>query len=226
MPLREALPSCRGLRARHAQKECTGSWEVPRLASCHTGHWSASGRRGACSEASCHSSGWESHQHRSPVDVVVISNNGKGDWPVESLDVKGAVGRETGQIRTGRRANWQAAATCEPWKPRNLPPAGNGFAGILGVPSRCSFGEGLCRHHCLELIDVELPGVVEDGMSGKNGQRKPGTSRGSPRRSRTAKASHISRCAVKLRCACEWDGWGRLSDDGSGQQNPDRSEDL
>jgi hypothetical protein len=23
--------------------------------------------------------------------------------------------------------------------------------------------------------DVELPGVVEDGMSGKNGQRKPGT---------------------------------------------------
>ena len=47
MPLCEALPSCRGLRARHAQKECTGSWEVPRLASCHTGHWSASGRRGA-----------------------------------------------------------------------------------------------------------------------------------------------------------------------------------
>jgi hypothetical protein len=46
MPLREALPSCRGLRARHAQKECTGSWEVPRLASRHTGHWSASGRRG------------------------------------------------------------------------------------------------------------------------------------------------------------------------------------
>jgi hypothetical protein len=33
-------------------------------------------------------------------------------------------------------------------------------------------------------------------------QRKPGTARGSPRRSRTAKAPHISRWAVKLRCAC------------------------
>jgi hypothetical protein len=61
-------------------------------------------------------------------------------------------------------------------------------------------------------------------MSGKNGQRKPGTARGSPRRSRTAKASHISRPAVKLRCACERGGWGRLSDDGSGHDNPNRSE--
>ena len=98
------------------------------------------------------------------------------------------------------------------------------IAGILGVPSRCSFGEGLCRHRCLELIDVELPGVVEDGMSGKNGQRKPGTARGSPRRSRTAKASRISRYAAKSRCAREWDGWGRLSDDGPGHYNPDPSE--
>ena len=71
----------------------------------------------------------------------------------------------------------------------------------------------------------ELPGVKEDGMSGRNGQRKPGTTRGSPRRSRTAKASRISRHAVKSRCAREWGGWGRLSDDGSGQHNSDRSED-
>ena len=61
-------------------------------------------------------------------------------------------------------------------------------------------------------------------MSGRNVQRKPGTTRGSPRRSRTAKASHISRRAMKLRCACEWGGWGRLSGDGPGQHNPDRSE--
>src|SRR5215470_13900890 len=51
-------------------------------------------------------------------------------------------------------------------------------------------------------------------MPGRNGQRKTGTARGWPRRSRTAEASHISRCAVKLRCAREWGGWGRLSDDG------------
>jgi hypothetical protein len=62
-------------------------------------------------------------------------------------------------------------------------------------------------------------------MSGRNEQRKPGTTRGSPWRSRTAKASRISRCAVKSRCACEWDGWGRISDDGSGHYNPNLSED-
>jgi hypothetical protein len=61
-------------------------------------------------------------------------------------------------------------------------------------------------------------------MSGRNVQRKLGTTRGSPRRSRTAKASRISRRAVKSRCACEWDGWGRLSEDGPGQNNPDPSE--
>ena len=56
-------------------------------------------------------------------------------------------------------------------------------------------------------------------------QRKRGTTRGSPRRSRTAKASRISRHATKSRCAHEWDGWGRLSDDGLGHYNPDPSED-
>ena len=72
---------------------------------------------------------------------------------------------------------------------------------------------------------IELPGVIESGMLRKNGQRKPGTTRGSPRRSRTAKALRISRHAVKSRCAHEWDGWGRLSDDGPGHYNPNPSED-
>src|SRR5215831_6143336 len=76
----------------------------------------------------------------------------------------------------------------------------------------------------LELMGVELPGVIEDGMPGRNGQRKTGTARGWPRRSRTAKAFHISRRAMKLGCAREQDGWGRLSDDGSGHYNPDPSE--
>src|SRR6202162_362978 len=40
----------------------------------------------------------------------------------------------------------------------------------------------------------------------------------------TAKASCINREAVKSGCAREWGGWGRLSDDGPGQNNPDRSE--
>jgi hypothetical protein len=71
----------------------------------------------------------------------------------------------------------------------------------------------------------ELPGVIEDGMPGRSGQQKPGTARGSPRRSRTAKASRISRHAAKSRRAREWGGWGRLSDDGPEQHNPDPSED-
>src|SRR5262249_11569643 len=62
-------------------------------------------------------------------------------------------------------------------------------------------------------------------MSGLNVQRKRGTTRGSLRRSRTAKASRISRHAAKSRGAHEWDGWGRLSDDGPGHFNPDPSED-
>jgi hypothetical protein len=61
-------------------------------------------------------------------------------------------------------------------------------------------------------------------MPRKNGQRKHGTSRGSPRPAGTAKASPISRGAVKWRRACEWGRWGRLSEDGPGQNNPDRSE--
>ena len=69
-----------------------------------------------------------------------------------------------------------------------------------------------------------LPGVSEDDMLRRNGQRKLGSTRGSPRRTRTAKALRISRSSAKSRCACEWGGWGRLSDDGPGQNNPDRSE--
>jgi hypothetical protein len=70
----------------------------------------------------------------------------------------------------------------------------------------------------------EHSGGVEGGMPGKSSQRKHGTTRGSPRRSRTAKASRITGIAGKSRRACEWGGWGRLSVDGPGQNNPDRSE--
>ena len=96
----------------------------------------------------------------------------------------------------------------------------------MGKSSRLVRGEDRVGIAKFKLdCDVEIPGVVEDGMPGRNDQRKLGTTRGSPRRSRTAKTSRISRHAVKSRCACEWGGWGRLSDDGPGHYNLDPSED-
>src|SRR5467141_564103 len=62
-------------------------------------------------------------------------------------------------------------------------------------------------------------------MPRRNEQRKHGTTHRSPRQECTAKASRISRPAVKSRCAYEWGGWGRLSVDGLGQHSPVRSED-
>ena len=57
-------------------------------------------------------------------------------------------------------------------------------------------------------------------------QRKLRTSRGSlrPRRTGTAKAAGINRKSAKSRCAREWGGWGQISEEGPGQNNPDRSE--
>ena len=74
------------------------------------------------------------------------------------------------------------------------------------------------------LSTFELPGVSGDGMSARNEQQKPGTARGWPRHSRTAKAVSISR-EVKSHCAREWGAWGRISDDGPGHYNLVRSED-
>ena len=112
----------------------------------------------------------------------------------------------------------------EPGSPERLARAKR-IAGGLGVPSCSDLGEGHVGIEVLDLAMIELPGVIESGMPRRNGQRKLGTTRGSPRRSRTAKALRISRFAVKSRCARGWDGWGRLSDDGSRQHNSDRSED-
>ena len=110
-------------------------------------------------------------------------------------------------------------------KLRNLPPTGSGWWEMLEVPSRLRFGEGQRRRRRNWVhAAVELPGVAEGDMLRQNGQRKHGTTSGSPRRTRTAKASHINRAAAKLRCAPEWGACGRISVDGLGQHNPDRSE--
>jgi len=61
-------------------------------------------------------------------------------------------------------------------------------------------------------------------MIGRNSERKLGTTRGLPRRSRTAVALCITDTVGKAQRAREWGGWGRISDDGSGHYNPNRSE--
>jgi len=103
--------------------------------------------------------------------------------------------------------------------PRETDRGRNGSAELLRSRRRP------CRHRSSGLAMIELPGVIESGMPRRNGERKPGTTRGSPRRSRTAKALRISRYAVKSRCARGWGGWGRVSDDGPRQHKSDRSED-
>jgi hypothetical protein len=92
------------------------------------------------------------------------------------------------------------------------------------VPSRSDLGEGRVGIAQLDTCDGRTPRGQRGRHVRTEWERKPGTTRGSPRRSRTAKASRISRPAVKSRCACEWGGWGRLSNDGPGQHNPDPSE--
>src|SRR5262249_30307094 len=78
----------------------------------------------------------------------------------------------------------------------------------------------------LDTCSGRLPGDVEDDMLGRIDRQKRGTTRGAPRRSRTAKAAHISRHAVKLCCGNTRGRCGRRSVDGSGQHSLNRSEDL
>ena len=105
-----------------------------------------------------------------PATVVVISSNGEEDRAVESLEVKVPEGWATQSDPYRGASNLAGRSGSEPVKPRNAKPAWNGFAGVLGVPSRWSNGEGHVGIEVLEHIDVGLPGVGEDGMPGRNVQ--------------------------------------------------------
>ena len=109
-------------------------------------------------------------------------------------------------------------------KPRNACPARSELRECRECRAVQTLAKAVSKSDYWTYPILELPGVIEGGMSGRNGQRKLGTTRGQPRRSRTAMTPRISRCSAKSRCACEWGGWGRLSEDGLGQHNPDPSE--
>ena len=70
----------------------------------------------------------------------------------------------------------------------------------------------------------ELPGVVEGGMSERNVQRKPGTARGSPRRSRSSEGIAYNPPCGEIAMCPRVGRMGPISDDGPGQNNPDPSE--
>jgi len=135
------------------------------------------------------------------------------------------VAGEVSQFDPSRGAsNLTGRSSCEPVS-REIGAPRESDCGSIGSVEPVSLWRRPCRHRKPGRSADELPEVGEDGMSERNGQRKLGTTCGSPRRSRTAKASRISRQAVKSRCAHTWGGWGRLSDDGPGHDNPDPSED-
>jgi len=99
------------------------------------------------------------------------------------------------------------------------------MAGYSEEPSHSDSGEGPCRNQdFLEKEDSDLPGDIEGGMPGRNKQRKLGTTRGSPRRSRTAKASRISRNVGEIAMCPRVGRMALISGDGLGQNNPVWSE--
>jgi len=142
-----------------------------------------------------------------PVTTVVIPGVGEGDQPDGSPGVKASVGREIpGRIRQGRQATRQVVAKQTSVATKSETHRKR-MVGVLGSAEPVTRG----RRPMSSVKDwvraaEELPGVVEGGMSRRNKQRKHGTTRGSPRRTSTAKASDINCCAAKFGCACEWDG--------------------
>jgi len=129
-------------------------------------------------------------------------------------------------VRSTREAsNSTGRSRCEPCKPRNTFPARSGWRGDWQSPRPSLLVEGRCRRRSAGYVQP----TGSRGLSGrhveKERHRKLGTTCGSPRRSRTAKASRISCWSAKSWCACKWGRWGRLSVDGPGHYNPDRSED-
>jgi hypothetical protein len=103
------------------------------------------------------------------VAVVVISSNGEGDRSVESLEVKVPEGWAFQSDPYRGRATWQAVAEANQMKPRNLPPARNGLRECRECRAGGHSAKATVGIEFLD-IDVELPGVGEDGMPGRNEQ--------------------------------------------------------
>jgi hypothetical protein len=159
------------------------------------------------------------------VAVVVISGSGEGDravWKPGSKSPRWL--RHTRSDSPRGASDLTGRSRCEPGSPEMRAPREANCGSVGSAEPFRPWRRPVSKSDYWTYPILELPGVIEGGMSGRNGQRKLGTTRGQPRCSRTAMTPRISRCSAKSRCACEWGGWGRLSEDGLGQHNPDPSE--
>jgi hypothetical protein len=109
-------------------------------------------------------------------------------------------------------------------KPRNTSPARNGWQDQRESRAAQISAKAHVGIDKLEKYGFDLPGDIGGGMPGRNVQRNPGTTRGSPRRSRTAKTSRISRIVGEIVMCLRVGRMGPISEEGPGQNNPDRSE--
>jgi hypothetical protein len=163
-----------------------------------------------------------------PVATVVIPGSEEGDRFAGSPGVKGPVGssgtRPAGVGSARGPSNSTGCSASEPYSPEmGSPLEADGGSFGNAEPFRKGRRPESSTKNWVDAVDG-VPGVNEDDMSRKNGQRKHGTSRGSPRPTGTAKASCITGTAGKSWRARERGRWGRLSVDGPGQNNPDWSE--
>jgi hypothetical protein len=121
-------------------------------------------------------------------------------------------------------SNLAGRSGSEPVKPRNLPPARNGLRGFRECRAGGQTAKAMSASNVWNISMSDSPGLertaCQEGMRSESPEPLAGRL-GTPAQ---RKASRISRHAAKSRCACEWGGWGRLSDDGPGQNNPDPSE--
>ena len=164
-----------------------------------------------------------------PVATVVMSGCEKGDRLAGSPEVKVPVGAiriipdRVGSARGASNSTGCSASELVGSPENELPHEADGGAIGNAEPVREGRRPVPSMKNWVHAVDG-VPGVIEGDMSRKSGQRKHGTSRGLPRPTGTAKASRITGHAGKSRCVRERGGWGRLSVDGPGQNNPDRSE--
>jgi hypothetical protein len=164
-----------------------------------------------------------------PVGTVVISGDGKGDQTVESPEVNALDGwTQVWSAPTGGLAKQQvvAKANCSQASKTHTSPESEcedeGNAETVIPRSRLEFPVKYWVS-----ATGKFPVVSEDDMLRKtiNESSEPVVGRLGIVGTCTAKVSRISRRAAKSGCARNWGGWGRLSVNGPGQNNPDRSED-